>query len=370
MKQWLLLILFAFISGNLVGQNKRIDSLQDSKLERINKSLLNLENKIEVERGINDKTFNSISTQISVSSYVLTIMGIAFAIVAIGVGVYVTYVERKIIKIGEENKALLTKNQKIKQDVEDLNALIQSDIYGLFNKIKRQETVDILSRLEQIPKDISNVCSLLLSRELLEMDFEKLRKAYLSLGEREEEYKTSYKILFFQHFLTQTMIDTRLRQDMLRFIPDGIFASFENDIIKSIKDFITAVINKGLNNYQDEINKFFSGISASNHRAYQLVYTTFFDSLKTRQNRFALINIVQSTKENRIAKIAFGKLLIAEYSNKEPTEVERLTMGEIEELENQQLKEDNEAKEKAEAQKRQREEQHRKREEQQRQRQG
>ena len=110
----ILLLFTVFLSLSLYGQNNDFDSLLNTKFNSVSSSISELEKKIETERSINDKTFNSISTQISVSSYVLTIMGIVFAVLAIGVGAYVTYVERKIIKIGEENKDLLAKNQQIK----------------------------------------------------------------------------------------------------------------------------------------------------------------------------------------------------------------------------------------------------------------
>jgi hypothetical protein len=239
-----LLIFTVLLSLNLYGQSKTTDSLLNAKLSSVNTRVSELEKKIETERSINDKTFNSISTQISVSSYVLSIMGIVFAVVAVCVGAYVTYVERKIVKIGEENRDLLAKNQKIKQDVQDLNNLIQSDIYGLFEKIKRQETVDLLNRLDKVPKDISNICSLLLSRELLQIDFEKLKRAYLNLDDDDDHFKSDYKLLFFQHFLTDTLKDEKLRKDILDFKPSGINSAFENDIVKSTHDFIVAVIDE------------------------------------------------------------------------------------------------------------------------------
>lgn len=344
----IILLFTVLLSLHLYGQGKNVDSLLNAKMSSVNTRISDLEKIIEKERSINDRTFNSISTQISISSYVLTIMGIVFAIVAIGVGAYVTYVERKIIKIGEENRDLLTKNQKIKQDVQDLNNLIQSDIYGLFEKIKRQETEDMLNRLKKVPKDISNICTLLLSRELLQNDFEKLKKAYLDLIDDEDEYKIHYKLLFFQHFLTDTLKDDILRKDILDFIPSGINAAFENDIVKSTHDFIVAVVDKGLINFKNEANKYFIGLSSSGHKNYQPVYVTLFDSLKTRQNRFDFINLVDSTIDARHAKIAFGNLLIKEYSEKQPTETEALTIKEIHELEIQHIKEEEVAKQKAE----------------------
>lgn len=367
MKQFLLILTILFSSISF-GQNpKTADSLLNSKLNALNTHIADLEKKIETERNINDKTFNSISTQISAASLTLTIMGIVFAIIAIIVGVYVTYVERKIIKIGEENKELLTKNERIKKDVEELNKLIQGDIQGLFSRLKRQETIDLLDRLTRVPKDISNICSLLLSRDLQTEDFDRLKKAYKNLNPIDGSYKDSYKLLFFQHFLTNTLKDDDLRNEILDFIPSAIQSAFENDILKSTHDFVVAIVDKGINNFKKETTEFFKGLSSSQHKDYDAVYTTIFDTLKNRQNRFDFLNLVDSNNETRIAKIAFGKLLINEYSEKQPTETESLAITNIKELEAQLSNDLEEAKQKAEAERIKQEEARRLREERQRQ---
>src|SRR5688572_22896231 len=98
MKQALLLFGIFFLTTSYGQEEKSTDSLLNAKLNTINTRISEIDNKFETERNINDKTFNSISTQISAASLTLTIMSIAFAVIAILVGVYVTYVERKIVK--------------------------------------------------------------------------------------------------------------------------------------------------------------------------------------------------------------------------------------------------------------------------------
>ncbi|MEJ7740591.1 MAG: hypothetical protein WKF97_24505 [Chitinophagaceae bacterium] len=357
------LFISLLLSTTVFGQSQRSpDSILNAKLNTVNIRIKELEKEIETERNINDKTFNSISTQISAASLTLTIMGIAFTVIAIIVGVYVTYVERKIIKIGEENKGLLNKNERIKKDVEDLNRLIQGDIQGLYEKLKRQETIDLIDRLNKVPKDVSNISTLLLSRELHTEDFDKLRKAYQKLNNVGSSYKDDYKLLFFQHFLTLTLKDEDLKKEILDYIPTAIRCSFENDILKSTHDFIVAVIDKGLNNFKNEINKYFVGLSSSEHKNYPAVYVTLFDSLKTRQNRFDFLNLIDSTNESRVAKIAFGKLL-KEYLEVQPTQTESLAIQNIDELEAQLTQDEEDAKRKAEEERLKQEEAKKQREE-------
>lgn len=145
------------------------------------------------------------------------------------------------------------------------------------------------------------------------------------------------------------MKDESLRKEMVNYIPNSIKCAFENDILKSTHDFVVGIIDRGLNNFKIEIDKYFIGLSSSNFKDYSPVYTTLYDSLKTRQNRFDFLNLIDSTNETRIAKIAFGKLLISEYSQKQPTETEALTFNNINELEQQLLKDEELAKQKAEA---------------------
>lgn len=357
MSKVFLLLLF-FISSTVLAQNKKnSDSSNAAVKSTINTRLSEVEKKAEIERNINDKTFNSISTQISAASYALIVMGIIFSLVAVGVGVYVTHVERKILNISQESRELFSKNQKIKEDVEELNKLIQNDIHGLFVKIKRQETVDLIERLIKIPEDVGNVSSLLLSRELQSEDFPKLKQAFINLKKIpiNSTFIKNYKVLFFQHFLSLTLKDELLEDEITNIIPDAISYSFENDIVKSTNDFGIALVDKGIINFKVAANKYFKGLTTSAFKDLQLVYLTLFNSLKTRQNRFDFLNLIEFTKEVRRAKINLGKIIIKEYSNTLLTESERLTVQQIQELELQQTTDDEEAKKVEEENKKQRE---------------
>ena len=323
---------------------KKINAIENEFVKKAdnNEKFNDLKERIENEERLNEKTIESISKQLDAASYNLTLFGILFGILAICIGVYVTYVERKIVKIGEENKDLLSKNQKIKSEVEELNELIQKDIYGLFQKIKREETLSILDRLVKIPKDIANVCQVLLSRELLPNDFIKLKQAYdnvkkSNLADQGEEdnqnhYSSQYKILFFQHFLYQAIKVEDLRKDIKDYIYSGIQSAFENDIIKSTTDFTKAILELGIQNFGNETTDYFKGLSASNHRNYLDVYQIFFDNLLSRKNRFEFFNLVNKEETTRMAKIHYGKLLQEAYSKDKPSESENLVYYELNEL--------------------------------------
>lgn|GEM_PF-859441 len=337
--------------------------LMDIENKNYNYEITNLKDKLDFQQKLNEQTINSISTQLDSATYNLTIFGILFAIAAIGLGLYVTYIERKIVRIGEENKILLTKNQQIKGDVEALNKLIQSDIYGLFLKIKREESVHTIERLVKVPKDISNVCETLLSRELHEEDFAKLKQAYLNLPDKKEgNYGHGYLTVFFQHFLGQSLRDENLRVDIAEFIQLGISAAFENDIVKSTLDFTGVLVDKGIQEFKSEINLFFKGLTKSKYKNYFPVYEVIFDTLKTRKNRFEMFSSIESVADNRIAKIEFGNVLSNKYSLDNPTESEQLAFAELKELTIAQVKTEEEARQQAEEEKKKQEERQRQQE--------
>lgn len=362
------MIILLFLSMAAFSQTKqdttwkaRLNNVENSLLDIKNKNydyeITNIKDKLDFQQKLNEQTISSISTQLDSASYSLTIFGILFAIAAIALGLYVTYIERKIVRIGEENKALLAKNQRIKDDVEALNKLIQNDIYGLFLKIKREESVHTIDRLVKVPKDITNVCDTLLSRELLHEDFVKLKQAYLNLPNKKEgDYGHYYLTVFFQHFLGQSLRDENLRVDIAEFIHLGISASFENDIIKSTLDFTGVLVDKGIQEFKSEMNLFFKGLTNSQYKNYLPVFEVIFENLKLRKNRFEMFNSIDSITENRLAKIEFGNLLANKYSLDNPTESEQLAFAELKELITAQEKADEEPIQKAEKEKKKNEE--------------
>lgn len=353
----IILLLFSVSAFSQSKQNttlkERLKSVEKVLMDIENKKydyeITNLKDKLDFQQKLNEQTINSISTQLDSASYSLTIFGILFAIAAIGLGIYVTYIERKIVKIGEENQKLLTKNQQIKDDVEALNKLIQSDIYGLFLKIKREESVHMVERLVKVPKDIVNVGASLLSRDLHQEDFAKLKQAYLNLPNKQEgNYANNYMFVFFQHFLGQSLRDENLRLEIAEFIHQGINSAFENDIVKSTLDFTGVLLDKGIQEFKSEINIFFKGLTNSQYKNYIPVYKVIFDNLKSRKNRFEMFSSIESDAENRLAKIEYGNLLVSKYSIDNPTESEQLVFAEINELTTAQQIDEEKVRQKAE----------------------
>jgi hypothetical protein len=336
-------IIITLLIPTIVFAQKINDSIlieqNQEKIAKLNNNFDQLQEKYEYQVKINDQTLSSISNQIGATSYNLSIFAFLFGLFAIGLGVYVTWVERKIIRIKEENESLLKETIQTKNEVVALNELIQKDIYGLFLKIKREETEHILKRLTIVPKDICNVASELLSRELLEEDFDILKKAYLKLDEK-GDYKNDYKIVLFQHFLDLVVKDIELGPELIDYYPIAIICTFENDIVKSTEDFMKAIIDLGFQKREKEINSFINGISSSQHKDYIKVYKIIFDFLKTRDNQFKFYSLIENKKENRIGKVNFGKLLIDNYFETSLSSSEKTTIDDIKQIQEELNKEE------------------------------
>lgn len=342
-KIYLCIILFLFSisyaekteDGPLTTQLSNKENLRLFQLEN---EITLLKSKYDFQEKIADKTFNSISNQLNAASYNLNIFGIAFAFLAIVLGVYITYVERKIIRISEESKSQLIQSKAIKKDIETINNLIQSDINGLFEKIKREETKHILQRLIKVPQDIGNLSTALLSRELEKEDFELLKKAYLSL--KGSYHASNYELLFFQHFLDLSIMDEHVGPKIVNYFPVAISNAFENDIIKSSEDFINAIIVMGIKEKEKEINSFCRGLASTQYVSLEKIYSIFFNGLKERSLQFKFYQIISNEKYNRKIKVNFGQLLINEYEKTDLSKSEKYIIKEISSIKDELMKEE------------------------------
>ncbi|MEO9511817.1 MAG: hypothetical protein ABJN84_16940 [Flavobacteriaceae bacterium] len=311
--------------------------LKSKELEEIKREITLIKSQYDYQEKTNEKTLDSISNQIGAASYNLTIFGILFGIAALGLGLYVTYIERKIVNLRVENEKLLGKSIRVKDEVVSINEKIQNDIYGLFLKIKREETVSFLNRLCEVPSDITNVATELFSRELLKEDFSVLKKAHLSLLEEVnithetlERYSMSYYLLFFQHFLDLTIRDEILASGMIDRFATACRSANSKDIVRSTEDFMKAIIDLGFQKHQKEINGFIEGVSDSDHKNFIKIYEIVFDSLGNRDDQFKLYSLIENKDENRPAKVNYGDLLVTKYSESELSESEKTILEDVE----------------------------------------
>ena len=218
------------------------------------KYLQNLNDNIDAVRRIVDVSNSTIANEISAVNTMLVAFTIVFGIVGIFLGFYITWLKNKVSKM---NDNIAEKEQKIillVNTVEETDKKIQSDIRGLYAQLRKEETLTLLHRLEEEPEDIANLTDLLLSRPLDDNGFPILKRAFVKLmainsGVVKDEFadssrETQYVLLLFQHYLFQSILDDKLRPEIVKDLNSCMDCAFKRDIIKSTKDFCRALSNE------------------------------------------------------------------------------------------------------------------------------
>lgn len=343
MKKFIIIIqLFIAISPIYSKENDNKD-VNRVEMRNLNEKFDALNKSFENQLSSNDRTLNKISSQIEATSFNLTIFGIILGFIAVGLGVYVTFIERKIVQLRDENKALLDETKRAKNEVEELNNKIQNDIYGLFLKIKKEETNHLLDRMIKVPKDISNLFNELASRELDDNDFQKIKQAYTKLKglKSHESFIYNYHVLFFQHFLYQIMGDNSLHSEVLKNYQMCVDCAFDNDIIKSTNDFIRFIIrDRNIEKYNNEIKIFSSAIANSEFKEFNELFDLISKLLANSENRIKYMKALSSeSRDDKEFKIRFGTIVLSELNGQDLSDEETSLKIELEALEKQIAKE-------------------------------
>jgi len=194
---------------------------------------------------------STISNQISASSHFLSVVVVVVTIVGLLIGVYVTNTFNKVITIKQESDQILSKMSNIKADIDAVNKQINCDLEGLYQRLRNEETKNILDRLVEVPLDLCNTYMILLSRDIEECNFSRLKEAYHNLCDSGQEneilnpitgtYKDGYFLLLFQHFTYNTILDNELRDTLIEKFGGCINCAFKRDIVKSTKDLCRAL---------------------------------------------------------------------------------------------------------------------------------
>ena len=216
--------------------------------------LQNINDNIDAVRRIVDVSNSTIANEISAVNTMLVAFTIVFGIVGVLLGIYISWLQRKVSKMSDNIEEKEQKISLLAKTVEDTDNKIQSDISGLYTKLRKEETLTLLHRLEEEPEDITNLADLLLARPLDDNGFPILKRAFVNLmainsGVAKDEFtdsmnETRYVLLLFQHYLFQSILDDELRPIIVKDLNSCMDCAFKHDIIKSTKDFCRALSNE------------------------------------------------------------------------------------------------------------------------------
>lgn len=255
----LLLFTCAITNAQQTKLQNRVDGIEQKQQE-----LLQELHSLRVRQDFMDQHLSSvydsvnssndfISNQLEASNRYLTVVSIVLSVLGIILGIYVTIMERKMLKMVSS----ISESEKM---IKTLESDIKGNIRGVFQKVRKADTEALLIRLEQVPGDIANVVRLLLVRDMDKNDYQSLKKAYNSLKVKnlqdeicdydENTYGDLYLLLFFRHFLRMSIMDAELRDPMISFFDKGIEASFENELYDVFKEIASL-----LKDYGNDIDK-------------------------------------------------------------------------------------------------------------------
>ncbi len=316
------------LQEQLIFQNNKVESLTRD-VQKLHEDQIRTSESLRTQKSLIETTFNGVSTQLSASSIFVGIFGIVIAVFSIGLSIYVSRISRNIQNISKDNEILLQKNIDIKSDVESLSEKITKDSTDLYTIIRNEESNHILQRLIEVPEDMGNVFPLLASRDLELSHYSQLKEAYNQLDD--EFIKSSYLILFFQHFAGTTIIDSDLSEDLLKNLGECIQSSFKNDIVNASNHFFRKIVDQGIQDYKIAINKFVKEFSKSKFSELEDVYMTIYSSMTSKNQLFEFYNLVDRNDETLKFRSKFGQLLIdSQFQDLEKKEASIIT--EIENL--------------------------------------
>lgn len=257
------------IENQLSGMQYAIDSLQSE--------LTALQVKTDLFTGIIATSNDSIANQLSAANNLLAFLAIALTI---GGAIISFYIRRKKFEV--EKMANMVDGKKktvdaIARTTKELDEQINSNIKGLYLKLRKEETNALLDRLVFEPMDISNLIKLLLARDLDEDGFAKVREAYLKLEEEpaaemgiielEISNSEAYMLLFFQHYCYQAVRDDLIRPELVKCFGGNSNNAFKRDIIKSTIDLCRALTDETSTfNKEEVLTAYLKALNGCKHK--------------------------------------------------------------------------------------------------------
>ena len=273
MKKLLFFMFAMLVCPNLHAQKLqvRVDSLSASinlsniKIENIEESINGLSRQVEslsylveAQKEIISQEQSAIENSMGAINTMLTLFSILIAIGGIVLGWFINRKEKNVKSLlsqveakKDEVEKLEEKTAQTKRDIVELNNTINDDIEGLYEKLRREETVTYLKRLVHEPNDVGNVLPLLLSRDLVDNDLKYLFTAYRNLENKEDNgiltdglfmqrlsSKGQYLLLFYQHFCGQALCYKLTSNDLAGFFPALLSCAFKNDVINSTTSLV------------------------------------------------------------------------------------------------------------------------------------
>lgn len=340
MKKILPLLLIVFVCFISQAQNLqiKIDSLSVSfnkseeqiknvteSVDNLLKQVNNLSYLVETQKDIISQEQSVIENSIGVVNCILTIFSILFAIVSVLLSWFINRKEKKVESLLKQVEAkkvevekLEEKTSEIKKEILKLNEEISSDMGGLYDRLKKEETISLFKRLVEVPEDISNINNLLYARKIDVENFKYLITSYRKFKSMDIDkveysyYEGLFLTQFFQHFCGQAIAHNLVRNDLIARFSNCIECAFSNDIKDSTKSLVLC-LNKD-NTIENKVDILFEYIKALNESKHKESLTPYEIIVRKYNNKDDLIQVWERLASNSIVIKQFGGLLCEKLS--------------------------------------------------------
>ena len=113
----------------------------------------NLNDNVDAVKRIVDVSNATIANEISAINTMLVAFTIVTGVLGVILGVYLSILQRKVSRIKKEIEDKEAVIFELAKKVEDTDNKIQSDIHGLYKKLREEETMTLLERLKEEPQE-------------------------------------------------------------------------------------------------------------------------------------------------------------------------------------------------------------------------
>lgn len=285
------------------------DSLQN-KVDSLQAQLDALQGKTDFLSNVIETANDGVSNQLSAANYFLALIAVVMAVVGIWLSIYIGKKKREVdvmaatVESKKETVEALAKIvdekaekiDKIAKTTEDLDKKIHSDITGLYNDLRKEETKTLFQRIVKEPLDIDNLGQLLLAREVEPEIFPLLKQAFLKVPETpivedkidlengvfriNPDTKNSFMLQFFQHFFYQSVKDDDIRPDFVDNFKNVFDSAFESDIKRAAEGLCKALTDKDSKfDKVDVLTEFLKAINTSKFENFALLRKILEDNL-------------------------------------------------------------------------------------------
>lgn len=322
------------LSASINWSNIKIENLNvkmeniEGSIEGLTKQVENLSYLVEAQKEVISQEQSAIENSMGAVNIFLAVFALIMTIGGIFLGWFINRKEKKVqtlleqveTKKGEVEK-LEEKTSKTKDDIVELNNNINGDIEGLYERLKKEETVSLFRRLVEVPWDISNVGTLLLARKIDISNFKYLALAYRNLKDSGTDgqtagimysYKDLYLVQFFQHFCGQAISHSLIKDDLIEFFPAGFSCAYQSDIEYSTNSLIMSLNrDKSIGNKPEILYTYIKALNESKHNTTSIPYEIIVSKY---DNDDDLIQIWEQLTSNSIIIKQFGELLCDRFS--------------------------------------------------------